>query len=63
MVVADLHLDLWLASGRDPLAALAPGTLSSLDALIIAGDLSNKPKVRWPNVLAHIAKYIDLARA
>ena len=62
MVVADLHLDRWLAAGRDPLAALAPETLSSLDALIIAGDLSDKPKVRWPTVLAHIAKYIDLAR-
>ncbi|WP_322891440.1 MULTISPECIES: metallophosphoesterase [unclassified Yoonia] len=62
MVIADLHLDRWLTVRRDPLAGLAPGTLSSLDALIIAGDLSDKPKTRWPNVLKHLSGYIDLRR-
>jgi len=59
LIVADLHLDLWLASGRDPFAALDPDDLSQLDALIIVGDLSDKPKVRWPHALDHIAKYVD----
>jgi hypothetical protein len=59
LIVADLHLDQWLASGRDPFAALDPDDLSQLDALIVAGDLSDKPKVRWPHALDHIAKYVD----
>lgn len=62
MVIADLHLDRWLTVRRDPLAALAPGALSSLDALIIAGDLSDKPKTRWPNILKHVGQHIDLSR-
>lgn len=62
MVIADLHLDRWLATRRDPLAALAAGTLSSLDALIIAGDLSDKPKTRWSNVLKHLGQYMDVSR-
>jgi hypothetical protein len=62
MVIADLHLDRWLTVRRDPLAALAPGTLSSLDALIIAGDLSDKPKTRWPNILKNLGQHMDLSR-
>lgn len=58
VVVADLHLDLWLAAGRDPIADIAA---HHPDVLIVAGDLSNKPKVRWPRMLAHIAQHIDLA--
>lgn len=62
LVVADLHLDLWLQTGRDPFAALPPEPLASLDALIVAGDLSNKPKVRWPHMLRHLGRYIDPAK-
>lgn len=62
MVIADLHLDRWLTARRDPLAAIEQGTLSSLDALIIAGDLSDKPKTRWPNVLKHLGQFMDLSR-
>ncbi|KJS41379.1 MAG: hypothetical protein VR71_18570 [Roseovarius sp. BRH_c41] len=58
LIIADLHLDMWLATGRDPLAALDPEVWAGLEALIIAGDLSNKPKVRWPKLLAHIGRYI-----
>ena len=54
LVIADLHLDFWLRVGRDPLAALSSDVLEALDALIIAGDLSNKPKVRWPHMLRHV---------
>ena len=61
-ITADLHLDLWLAAGRDPLAALDAATWADLDALIIAGDLANKPKTRWPKLLARISRHIDPAR-
>ncbi|MFG6661022.1 metallophosphoesterase [Sulfitobacter sp. 915] len=62
LVLADLHLDRWLSEGRDPFAALDPDLLASLDALFLAGDVANKPKVRWPKAFAHIGKYIDLRR-
>ena len=62
LVIADLHLDMWLQAGRDPLAALAPDLLRSLDGLIIAGDLSNKPKVRWPHMIRHLAQYVPVER-
>lgn len=62
MVVGDLHLDHWLAGGRDPFAALDPDLLASLQALIVAGDLSDKPKVPWPTVLAHLARYVEPSR-
>ena len=62
LIVADLHLDQWLADGRDPLAAVDPDMLANLDALIIAGDLSNKPKVRWPHAIRHLSQYVDPAR-
>lgn len=58
LVLADLHLDEWLAEGCDLLTFLDPAMLASLDALIVAGDRSNKPKVRWPKMLAHLARYV-----
>ncbi|WP_103336024.1 metallophosphoesterase [Pseudotabrizicola formosa] len=60
LVVADLHLDMWLQAGRDPLAALSPELLGSLDGVFIAGDLSNKPKVRWQSMIRHLARYVPL---
>lgn len=62
LILADLHLDMWLGVERDPLVALAPDVWASLDALIIAGDLSNKPKVRWAPLIRHLAKYVPLER-
>ena len=62
LVVGDLHLDRWLSEGRDPFAALAPDGLRSLDALIIAGDLADKPKVRWRAALAHLSRLVNPAR-
>ena len=62
LITADLHLDLWLVAGRDPLAALDTETWSGLDALIIAGDLANKPKTRWPKLLAQVSPHIKPAR-
>lgn len=62
LVIADLHLDYWLRDGRDPFAALDRDLLASLDALILAGDVTNKPKVRWPQAFQHIGQYIDPRR-
>lgn len=62
LVTADLHLDMWLQAGRDPLAALDPAVWPSLDALIVAGDLGNKPKTRWPKLIAHLARYLPPER-
>ena len=60
MVVADLHLDFWLHEKRDPFATVDAELLRSLDALIVAGDLTNKPKKRWPRMLEHIGRYVPL---
>ncbi|WGR62816.1 hypothetical protein E3U26_19015 (plasmid) [Paracoccus ferrooxidans] len=62
LVAANLHLDFWLQAGRDPLAALDAELLASLDALIVAGDLSNKPKVRWPHMLRHLSRCVEPGR-
>lgn len=59
LVIADLHLDLWLEAGREPLSGLNAQEWSGIAALIVAGDLSNKPKVRWKHVIRHLAQYID----
>lgn len=58
LVLADLHLDIWLQAGRDPFEALPADVLAALDGLIVAGDLAHKPKVRWPHKIRHIARYI-----
>lgn len=62
LVIADLHLDMWLRAARDPLAALPPDVLASLDGLIIAGDLSNKPKIRWPHMIRHLTRHVPSER-
>lgn len=62
LVLGDLHLDQWLELGRDPFAILDRSFWAELDALIIAGDLCDKPKVRWAPMLAHIGRYVPLDR-
>jgi 3',5'-cyclic AMP phosphodiesterase CpdA len=62
LVVGDLHLDFWEEIGRDPLAEMGPDFLEDLDALVIIGDLSNKPKRRWTRLLDGIGKLIEPAR-
>lgn len=58
LMIADWHFDFWQAAGRDPFAELAP-TFEMLDLLVLAGDISNKPRVRWPQAFAHLSRYID----
>ncbi|OOY26435.1 hypothetical protein BMI90_17685 [Thioclava sp. L04-15] len=59
LIVADLHLDMWAEAGRDALARL---DFSDVGLMIIAGDLTNKPKVRWRRALEVIGQRIDLER-
>ena len=63
LVLGDLHLDQWLEQGRDPFGGQGVAFWTGLDALIIAGDLCDKPKVRWPTMLAHVGRYVSLDRA
>lgn len=61
LITADLHLDLWADSGRDPFAAVLP-VLPDLDALIIAGDLANDPLRNWSWAQSRIARLVSPAR-
>lgn len=62
LVTADWHMEFRDRARHDPLAALDPAVWQALDALIVAGDLANKPKTRWPEVLARIGRLIDPAK-
>lgn len=57
-VVADLHLHRWPNKRRGPFQSVARTDSESLAALIVAGDLSNKHKVRWQHMVRHLARYI-----
>jgi predicted phosphodiesterase len=58
LIVADVHYDFWCEAGRDPFAALTAADWAGVEAVIIAGDLTNKPRVRWKYAIRHIARYI-----
>jgi predicted phosphohydrolase len=62
LLVGDLHLDFWEEIGRDPLAEMGREFLDGLDALVIMGDLSNKPKARWPRLLSRVADLFEPGR-
>ena len=62
LVLADLHLDKWLHAGLDPLAHLAPETLRSIDLCILAGDLTDDARKKWPRAFDWIAERIDPAK-
>ncbi|OWX98643.1 hypothetical protein B6V76_18765 [Thioclava sp. IC9] len=59
LILADLHLDLWMQKHRDPFDDLE---LENAELLIIAGDLANKPKIRWRPALQLIGQHVDLDR-
>lgn len=62
LVIADVHLDLWNEVGRDPFAALPTAQWAGIEAVIIAGDLTNKPRIRWKYAIRHLARHIDPGR-
>jgi len=55
LVAADLHLDFWEENRIDYLSECADD-LADLDLLLIAGDLTNKPKVRWDKFLRKLVE-------
>lgn len=52
LVLADLHLDSWLPARLDPLDHLSDENLAQVDICILAGDLTDKAKIRWPGAVA-----------
>ncbi|MBR9764957.1 MAG: hypothetical protein GYB53_15880 [Rhodobacteraceae bacterium] len=57
LVLADWHYDHWKKADRDPFADVER-EISELDLLILAGDISNKPRVRWKNAFAEISRLL-----
>lgn len=62
LIIGDVHFDRWTEAERDPFAGLTAEDWASLDALFIAGDLSDKPKVRWKYAIRHLARHVDPGR-
>jgi Icc-related predicted phosphoesterase len=62
LIVGDVHFDLWRDAGRDPFAALTATDWAGVEAVIIAGDLTNKPRVRWKYAIRNLARYIEPGR-
>lgn len=57
LVTADLHIDAWAGAARDPFPSLSQA-LSAVDAVILAGDLANNPRLRWPDALFRLSEII-----
>jgi 3',5'-cyclic AMP phosphodiesterase CpdA len=62
LVLADLHLDSWLPAALDPLDHLSDEDLATVDLCIVAGDLTDKAKVRWPGAFEWLGQRLDLGR-
>ena len=62
LILADLHWDHWRQAGVDPFAGLGSDFWNSLDLVILAGDISNKAFIRWPQVFAWFGERMDLAK-
>jgi len=62
LIVGDLHLDMWSEADRDPFVALSVAEWSGIEAVIVAGDLTNKPRVRWKYAVRHLVRYIETKR-
>ncbi|MBO9465256.1 metallophosphoesterase [Tropicibacter sp. R15_0] len=61
LVLSDLHDDFWALQKRDPFAGLET-VFSEIDHILLAGDVSNKPKTRWKYAFERLAKLIPLDR-
>ena len=55
LILGDLHLDQWTSQDFDILDRIPPEVWASLDALIIAGNLSREAPTSWPPLLRRIA--------
>lgn len=61
LVLSDLHDDFWADSGRNPFAGIER-LIEGVDHLILAGDLSNKPKVRWKYAFERLSQLLPLCK-
>lgn len=61
LILSDLHDDFWSESGRDPFDGTEE-EVGELDHLILAGDVANKPKVRWKFAFERLSKILPLDR-
>jgi len=57
LILADVHYDFWWVDGRNPFEG-SEAQFADLDLVLLAGDISNKPKVHWPRALAHLTQLI-----
>jgi len=62
LIIGDVHFDRWIEAERDPFAGLTTEDWARLDALFIAGDLSDKPRVRWKYAIRQLARHVDPGR-
>ncbi|SFD50167.1 Calcineurin-like phosphoesterase [Sulfitobacter brevis] len=63
-ILSDLHADTYQRRGADPITSLGLHAIvnDSLDALIIAGDLTDGPAAKWIRGLAHLTPHIPPER-
>ena len=59
LITADLHFDIWDDAGLSPLDRY---DLAGVERLIIAGDLTNKPPLRWKEAFTLLSERIALDR-
>lgn len=64
VVLADLHLDHFIRAGRDPFAAHGLDRLdwTGIDALIVAGDLIDHPRLNWPMAFQYLTRFLPHPR-
>lgn len=55
LVLSDLHHDFWEEDALEPLGAI----IAQADALILAGDIANKARVRWKYAIAWLSRFIS----
>lgn len=56
IVLADLHLDLYLSQNVDPFSSIPVSEVERITRCIIAGDLSNKAHKQWSRCLSWISR-------
>ncbi len=61
LVLSDLHDDFWAVEDRNPFEGIEQ-SISELDHLVLAGDISNKPKIRWKFAFERLSRLLPLDR-
>ena len=59
LILSDLHDDFWAECGRNPFEGVE-GLVSEVDHILLAGDLSNKPKIRWRHAFERLSRLLPL---